>query len=360
MRTMKKYQFLIVALLFPLSGFAQKREPVVLDNYFQQFLFRPGIGNVTGADGVISIPITEDSSLFLWGDSFYGEVENNTRGELSPFISGNAFSLVTKNDARTITAGTPEAPTSLYTTADKDGYRTVMWPEHGFVRDGVLHVFFADIAAFGHGTFDFFWHSLDYLRVSMDDFSVIDSHNFPWKELAGIHFGFSCIEAGDYVYSYGTRMAEGKNRLYLCRFKMTDGCLGNLEFWSYDKWTTDPMLATRLTGNVPNMCEQFSVFRHNDKYILLTQERESKDIYTAIADAPHGPWYNKKLVYTTPESGMKQGWITYNAMAHPQYAKDNRFLVGYCVNTLDIKQLYTDVSSYQPRFFWLDYDYILK
>lgn len=332
---------------------------VRLDTAFADRLFQPGKGNVTGADGAISIPLSGDSTLFLWGDSFYGDVENNTRKNTSPFISGNAFSLLTPTSVRTITSGTADAPTSLLTTGMKDGYRAVLWPEHGVAKNGILHVFFADIAAFGTGTFDFYWHSLDYFRLSLKDFSVIDSHNFSRDDVAGIHFGFGCFEQDGYVYSYGTRMAEGLSRLYLCRMKMTDDKLGKMEFWSYDRWTDNPVYATRLAGNMRSLSEQFSVFRYGNRYILLSQERAGKEIFTYVADHPWGPWTDERLIYSTPETGSKEGWITYNAMAHLQFIKDARLLVSYCVNTLDFKQLYTDVTSYRPRFFWVDLNYIL-
>jgi hypothetical protein len=333
---------------------------VSLDNTFSDMLFKSGTGNVTGADGAISIPLSKDSTLFLWGDSFYGDVNNNTRPTTSPFISGNAMSLVTPEGARTITSGTPEAPEAFLSTDPKDGYRAVLWPEHGVAKNGILHLFYADIAFTGTATFDFFWHSVDYYRISLKDFSVIGSRNFSFDDLAGIHLGFGCIEDGDYVYVYGTRLADGKNCLYLCRMKMSNDELGDLEFWSYDKWTKNPTLATRLGGDITSMSEQFSVFKYGDKFVLLTQERAGKDIYTYVADRPWGPWLNEKKIYSTPEAGLKEGWITYNAMAHPQYIKDGKLPVSYCVNTLDLKQLYSDVTSYRPRFLWVNLDYILK
>ena len=359
----KNYILLAIILLFSrFSSVAQteSNRHVVLDNYFSDFLFQPGTGMITGADGAISIPLSKDSTIFLWGDSFCGDVDNNTRPKSSPFISGNIFSLVTPEGSRTITGGSPQQPRPLLATDDKNGYRAVLWPEHGISKNGTLHAFFAVTAFFGTATFDFFWHSVDYYRLSTKDFSVIGKRNFNWNDLAGIHFGFGCIEEGDYVYVYGTRMADNKSHLYLCRMKMEDDVLGDPEFWSYNNWTNNPMLATRLKGDIVSISEQFSVFKYKDKYVLLCQERMGKDIYTYVADHPWGPWENKKIIYSTPEAGFREGWFTYNAMAHPQYIKDGKLLVSYCVNSLDLTQLYSDVTSYRPRFLWVDIDYILN
>ena len=47
-------------------------------------------------------------------------------------------------------------------------------------------------------------------------------------------------------------------------------------------------------------------------------------------------------------------------MAHPQFVKHNMILVSYDMNTSDFAQQAKDVSTYRPRFFWVDIDTILK
>lgn len=67
---------------------------------------------------------------------------------------------------------------------------------------------------------------------------------------------------------------------------------------------------------------------------------------TAIGN-PYENWHTPNL-------------LTYNAMAHPQFEKDNMILVSYNLNTLVFAQLFSDVSTYRPRFFWIDIDKILN
>ena len=358
------YSILFLASVW-CSAFAQGAAEgvrVVVDTTFTHRLFVPGTGNVTGADGVISIPMDDHRSIFLWGDSFYGEVDGNTRPSTAPFISGNALTIESPDGPRTVTAGTPEAPTSLLTTGEKDGMRTVLWPAHGFCRDGMLHLFLEDIVAFGNGTFDFYWHSIDYARLSLDDFSLIDMRNIPSPDLGSVHFGFACIDEGKYVITYGSKLVDGNHKLYVARSKYNKKrkSLTTMEYWNGRKWSTDTTTVHALEGDVPNMSEQFSVFKYGKKYILLTQAHGTSDIYTSVADHPWGPWRNTKKIFTTPEAGSKEGWITYNAMAHHQYIENNMLLVGYCVNTLDFPQLWSDVTSYRPRFFWVNLDDIIK
>ena len=106
---------------------------------------------------------------------------------------------------------------------------------------------------------------------------------------------------------------------------------------------------------------QFNVFRLRDKYVLLTQNKRfnSGEIYTFISDSPCGPWRNKQLIFRTYEQDVPN-LFTYNAMAHPQFEKDGMILVSYNVNTGDFAQQFSDVTTYRPRFFWVEIDRILE
>lgn len=52
--------------------------------------------------------------------------------------------------------------------------------------------------------------------------------------------------------------------------------------------------------------------------------------------------------------------FTYNAMAHPQFEKSGKILVTYNVNTAIFSQHAEDVTTYRPRFYWVDKKQILK
>ena len=94
---------------------------------------------------------------------------------------------------------------------------------------------------------------------------------------------------------------------------------------------------------------------------MLTQKKtfNSGEIYTFIADSPTGPWRNKKMIFKTYEQNTPN-LLTYNAMAHPQFEKDGMILVSYNVNTEVFAQQFSDVSTYRPRFFWIDIDKMLN
>ena len=108
----------------------------------------------------------------------------------------------------------------------------------------------------------------------------------------------------------------------------------------------------------------FTGFLESGKTKFIQETLEDKrfnsgEIYTFVSDSPCGPWRNKQLIFETYEQDVPD-LFTYNAMAHPQFEKDGMILVSYNVNTGDFAQQFSDVTTYRPRFFWVEIDRILN
>ena len=133
------------------------------------------------------------------------------------------------------------------------------------------------------------------------------------------------------------------------------------EFFTGKEWDKDISRSAPLDIDI-SVSEQFSVFRYRDKYILLTQERAGEDIYTYTSDFPHRDFHSKRFIYHTPEADADPDnhIITYNALAHGQYIDDDRLLVTYCVNSLDVRDIFEDVEAYRAQFLRVPMDLILK
>ena len=118
---------MIFSLLFSLAAcrgnFEQKVvDPVVeFDSAFCERLM-PGLGGgITGGDGSISIDLKDGRSLFMWGDSFFGDVINDKRAKDTKFVIGNTFTIIEKNgQLKTLYSGTKENPLA-FIEADQDG-----------------------------------------------------------------------------------------------------------------------------------------------------------------------------------------------------------------------------------------------
>jgi hypothetical protein len=242
-----------------------------------------------------------------------------------------------------------------------NGYHTIVWPAHGFVKNGILHVLMSVFLKVGSGGLDIEFHSTQYYRLNTTDLSIIDVQEVQASILSGAHFGYGFVEHGDWYYTYGTKDA-GSLSYPLCaaRAQLVDNKLANWQVFDGTTWSSDLTNASGLQGlNNIVVSEQHSIFKYNGKFILLTQSRLGSNIYTFTSDNPEGPWGNKKNIYSTPEYSDSR-YTTYNAMAHPQYAADGKLLVSYCVNATTLARLNSDVMSYRPRFIRVPYALILE
>ncbi|MCD8260476.1 MAG: DUF5005 domain-containing protein [Bacteroides sp.] len=187
----------------------------------------------------------------------------------------------------------------------------------------------------------------------------------PFNGSTDIHYGMAVLNDGDHTYIYA--QVDIRNDLdpiteVLVARTTTGDPYNNWHYYNGSGWSRDPSDTVKLEGlaSVP-VSSQFNVFRLRDKYVLLTQKKtfNSGEIYTFIAESPTGPWRNKQLIFKTYEQDIPH-LFTYNAMAHPQFEKEGMILVSYNVNTEVFAEQFSDVSTYRPRFFWVDIDKIMN
>lgn len=350
---------LAAAVIVCNMGCQNDRNEIVRDENMIKLLCPEGHDIFTGSDGAISIPVGKDTSIWIFGDSFMGEVVDNQRGDSisNPLILGNIFVELAGKKARTICGGTPDNPSAVVPCDSVDGKQAVYWPHHGFVRNGVLHAYMIRIV------FDpevwFYTDGLVYVRFKLPDYSIIDVSEVDSYNINKVWYGWGFFEEDGYYYTYG---GNDDRELYIARARLVDNRLSCWEYFGNGKWSSDPLGAEKLDGLDIRISTQFSVFPYKGKYILMTQEGYgmSNDIYSFISDSPTGPWYNKKLIYTVPEPSVDTMLHSYNAMAHPEYSRDGKILVSYCINTDVQENLWKDVSIYRPRFIYVPYSMLIE
>ncbi|GHT73454.1 hypothetical protein AGMMS50262_04590 [Bacteroidia bacterium] len=320
----------------------------------------PDLGKgITGGDGSISIDLKNGSSMFLWGDFFIGDVINNQRIASLPPIMGNAFSILSKDTVISYYKGTRAKPLAWLQPEPVGGdFPIWYWPGNGFVRNGILHLFMSSFTKSGPGSWDFVYVACDYFRLDANTFEVIDKQNFPAANQLNCHYGHAVLDDGEYIYSYGTIGLNGK--VHIARAEMKEDKLTNWHFFNGQEWTLSTAASKPLQGIAVAVSEQFNVFKYNGKYVLVTQARSGNTVVSAIADKPTGPFYNKKTIFEITEPLAANKMYAYNTMVHPQYCDNGRILMCYNVNCLDVNDLYTNASGYQPRFFWMPMDKILN
>ncbi len=322
---------------------------------------------VTGADGVISFPLSNGTDLFMMGDSFISPVKNGKRDPKSAMLN-NTFIVVDAkhNKSAYIIGGTKENPKALLWPAHHESTKEYYWPGHGLELDDAYHVFMSKFKKEKEGIWGFAYIGTDYLRLEKETCHVMSQDDFPYSVENGVHYGHALLHDNNYIYVYGSQVVDGKSTLHVTRGRLdpVSKRLTNFTFYNTQDWVKHSKDSKPLKGIIRQVPEQFSVFKYKETYVLLFQDRDLKsgNIFSYVSNSPVGPWTNEKLVYHSLEQELykKDKVFTYNAMAHSQHIKNNKLLISYCVNSLELTKIFENVNYYRPRFLWVPMEMILK
>ena len=316
--------------------------------------FRREIGGWIAADATYSILLPDGRTLWLFGDTFIGEVdENNAIVSGSRFIRNSAV-IQDGEQLQTLFSGTREDPGDFIYTQHPDS--TWYWPEHGEVENDTLRIFLAKYRTDPDGSagFQFEYVGNDIASFTYPALKFVHTEPVAASVRNGVIYGDRVLRDTSYCYIYGRRNDDpGFNIVYPHVARAPLGALmeQEWEFFTGSGWSTDPESTVRM--NESPVSQQYSVSTYRGKYILLTQDIWlSPRIWSYTSESPVGPWENRKLVYTTPENPEEV--FTYNAYVHPQFNRDREMLVSYNVNG-DFWSIFSNVELYRPRFIRVPY-----
>ena len=334
-----------------------------LDNVIAGVII-PDRGSVTAGDGMYSILLPDGRSIFLMGDSYVGTVTDGQR-PTSDRMYRNTYIVYDDGQVSAIYGYGGNKNASAAVPPGYPDEEKWYWPGHGFVNGDKLYIFQTLMYQGGEGMWGFMYETTHILEYDLPDLELRKITPIPFNGSTDIHYGMATLSDGDFNYIYA--QVDVRNDMdpiteVLVARTVEGNPYDNWQYFNGSGWSADSSDAVKLEGlsSVP-VSSQFNVFKLRDKYVLLTQKKtfNSGEIYTFIADSPVGPWRNKQLIFRTYEQNVPN-LLTYNAMAHPQFEKDGMILVSYNVNTLVFAEQFSDVSTYRPRFFWIDIDRILN
>lgn len=324
----------------------------------------PDQGSVTGGDGMYSILLPDGRSIFMMGDSYIGTVTNGQRSG-SDHMYRNTYIVYSKGKVSAIYGANGNKNSSAAVPPEYPDEKKWYWPGHGFVDGNKLYIFQTLMYQGSGDMWGFRYETTHILEYNLLGLELVKTTPIPFNGSENIHYGMAALKDGEYVYMYAqvdvTNDMNPISEVLVARSMMNNLYTG-WEYYTGSGWSTNASATEKLKGltSVP-VSSQFNVFRLRDKYVLLTQKKtfNSGEIYTFTADTPYGPWGNKQLIFKTYEQDIPH-LFTYNAMAHPQFEKDGMLLISYNVNTEVFAEQFSDVSTYRPRFFWIEIDKILK
>jgi hypothetical protein len=323
------------------------------DKQFTQFFARDCCG-MTGADGIYSVLLPDGKTAWIFGDTFLGTVnEDLSREKRHPIFVRNAIAvqdgdnLTTyygKANGREASLVIPEgAPVGGPFSEDSLWY----WPGDGFIENGKLKVFLSRFYQASEGNWGFKWDGTALATFSIPYIKLEEVEVFDLGPGPEVHWGHAiCDEDPDHTYIYGLAVDK---KPYVARAPKND-ISGQWEFFSGSGWSPNPADIVPMIEF--NGAEQFSIFKYGDKYVFVSQTGGfSSKVHSMISDNPYWGWKNETYLFTAIPPVADSNLFVYNALAHPQFIKNDELLVSYCVNSFELEDLFKDARKYRPMFY---------
>ena len=321
--------------------------------------------NWIGADGDYSVAINDNVTLWLYGDTFIGDIQDGKR--INSIIVNNSIALQYGKDPKTATVkffygktkdGKPDA---FIKPANGKGW---FWPYHGVMIKKGLYLFLMQIertdeeSVFG---FKYTGSSIGYVSNISESPALwkIKQFTIPWcygSSTGSLLFGSALLHDKNFIYIYGVS-EEGKEasrQKYMILARVPEESIsdfGKWRFFTQKGWEQDFRKALRLLSGIAN---EYSVSYQPllQEYILVyTENGMSKNIVARLSKNPYGPWSKPVTLYQCPEVNWGKNILCYAAKAHPALSEtSSSLIITYITNAMDLNLLYKDARLYFPRF----------
>ncbi len=303
----------------------------------------------TGADSTYSVRLPDGRIVWIFSDTFLGPVDpDGLRPKDTPFIN-NCFVVQQGSRLSTVHGGTAGEPAALL-PPDGDAW---YWAGAGMLGAGTLNVTYHQFHRTGDGPLDFGWQRSVLARFNIRTLVLLDVTELP-STVPNLESASWLSRRGAHTYIYRVEDLGPDKYLHVARVP-GDDLRQDWQFCSGEGWSGDQTASARLLRGVSN---EYSVTPFGGGYLLVTQDTTellSPKIVAYWAPTPVGPFTDRTLIYTTPETGAGGTYhngniFTYNPHVHPELSRRDRLVVSYNVNSFVSDELYADVSIYRPRF----------
>lgn len=318
-----------------------------------------------GGDAAISVPLSAERSVWLFGDSFVDETQPYTRASAA-FVH-NTIAIQTGADPRT-------AQMRFYWRRDKGGLPASFfpnrreiwyWPRSGIrLSGGPLVVFLHKIRPAKEGLkFASAGYAIAHVANPDSDPSqwqmrVVEQRDLPFDALPG---GDAVIE-GERVVVLATRQKGPVRAGAFVRYPARpffNRDLSQGEWWLGEKrgWAKRDGIGRRGPAFVIDDAGAESSLHWDQRLATFVHVASygfgATTIGVRMAPKVIGPWSAARTVYRPPESDAPQPFV-YAGKAHPQLtAPAGSLLVTYVANSFDPKLLMTpegERALYWPHF----------
>lgn len=315
-----------------------------------------------GADGDYSVELTNGLTLWLFSDTFIGEMSGGRRTNAT-MINNSAAWQYGNDPAKAQVVffhgqSSDGKPVSLIKPADGRGW---FWLDDGVLINGKLYLFLAQIEHTDYRSVFGFRQIATWLGEVSNPSApppqwLITQTKIPFTQCGpdeNRFFGSALAATNGFVYVFGTRQQKGTDRtMILGRAPETD--LAHFAAWQFRTRTGWSAEVKDAAGLCPGIATEYSVswLPAQRRYVLIyTDNGLSENIQARTGVEPWGPWSAATTIYRCPEAKWDRRIFCYAAKAHPMLTSGkDELIVTYAANSFDFSQLMSDGRLYWPRF----------
>ena len=317
----------------------------------------------TGADGAYSVALSDTVTLWLYGDTWIGNIVDGQHKDAT--MINYSIALQSGKDPSTATVRfiwqtTKDGkPATFITPADGVGE---FWMSHGIVADGKLYLFLRQVV--GDGEYIGMW--LGEVDNPQDEPLNwrIKQYKVPfgrYSKNGNLYFGVAVMRDGDFVYIYGCdedwKKGMGGRNMIAARVppdKIAD--FERWRFWNSADWVADVNKVGGLFDGTGAECS-VSFQPAIKKYVAVyTEYGMSANILMRVSDTPIGPWSKPYKIYKCPEYKWHKTYFCYAGKGHQELSGSDELIITYACNSTDFWQMARDARIYRPRFLKIKFD----
>lgn len=317
-----------------------------------------------GADVAYSVPLGSDKSLWLFGDTFVGRIQDGKRTSAKMIHSSIAIQRTGEDPEFYYPMDKQRAPQSFIKSL---GPRTFFWLSDGVRTDKGLYIFTQQVQWLNNTAWGFKCVGTWLAFVQNPDAAParwkISSRKLPFTQLAAGRedalLGCEILKTGNYIYIYGysnrTNATAAKN-LILARALENDlDDPGSWEFYSNGTWTKDfDKTSSIFSGAGAEGSVSWQPYLN--KFVFVYSDGIWGTILMRTADAPEGPWSAPIKIYQCPDMRISRNVFCYAAKGHPELSANNELLISYAANSESFSEVMNDTRLYWPRFIRIKFE----
>jgi len=354
----------IISLLLPAAGCSAQRHVSVEGLPAYDALFQRQNG-WTGADGAYTVKLAGDRILWLFGDTWYGEIRDGRHTNATIVKNSIAIQhgIVPADASVRFYPGRAPGGKPLAFVRPSDG-RGWFWFYHGIQVDKALYLcLIQGDRTQNRNSFGFKIIGTRLGRVANPEESPpswrIAQLRIPWERLSpggDTIFGSALLRENNFIYIFGTTedVVGTIRHKYMILARAPETRLEHFDQWQFfaaGRWSNDFSALSRLAGDMAN---EFSVsyLASLGKYIVVySAQGLSKNIVARFAPKPWGPWSEPEVLYACPEAGRSADVFCYAAKGHPELSSaPDEIIVTYIASSMDFEKITDDAELYRPRF----------